>query len=80
MIYKERIPAFALEDKKVILIRDPYILGIYTFTQMMMDQDHYDSETLINKMAQHFLIEEEKIVHALKIITEDLKLLSYKTK
>ncbi len=72
---KEGIPVTALENKKILLIRDLRVLGIYTFVSMMIQQGEYTVPIIIDKMKEQFLIDDREVLDALKIIIDDLRLI-----
>lgn len=73
---KECLPAFCLENKFVLQIRDLRVLGIYTFAKMMMEQGEYTVCVIVDKMKEQFFINDKEVLDALKIIIEDLGLIS----
>lgn len=73
---KEKVPAFVLEDSDILKIRELRVLGIYTFVKMMMNQGEYTVPIIIDKMKEQFFIEEKELLEGLKIIIEDLLLIT----
>ncbi len=73
---KENHPAFVLENKFVEQIRDLRVLGIYTFVKMMMEQGEHTVAIIVDKMKEQFFIDDKEVLAALKIIIEDLGLIS----
>lgn len=72
----EKLPAFVLENKHVLQIRDLRVLGIYTFVKMMMEQGEHTVCVIIDKMKEQFFIDDKEILEHLKIIIEDLMLIT----
>ncbi len=73
---KEKLPVFALEYKDVDKIRDLRVLGIFTFVKMMIDQGEYTVCVIIDKMKEQFFITDKEIIDGLRIIIEELLLLT----
>ncbi len=73
---KEKLPVFALENKDVLLIKDAFVLGIYTFMKMEIEQGEYTVVNIIDKIKVHFFLDEKQIMRALKIILDELELLT----
>jgi hypothetical protein len=73
---KENIPATLLENEKVLAIRDLRVLGIYTFVLLMIQQGEYTVTLIIDKMKEQFFIEDKEVLDALKIIIDDLMLIT----
>lgn len=73
---KENIPATQLENEKILAIRDLRVLGIYTFCKMMMDEGEYTVCVIIDKMKEQFFIDDKEFLAALKIIVDDLRLIT----
>lgn len=74
----EKLPVFCLENKNVIKIKDPFVLGIYTFIKMEIEHQGITVEEIINKIYSHFTIEKEKIVETLNLLVEELNLIKMK--
>lgn len=74
----EKAPAFTLENKNVLKIKNPFVLGIYAFIEMEMYQGEYTISVIIDKMKKHFSIKKTEIMESLKIIIDELKLISMK--
>jgi len=73
---KENMPATVLENEKILLIRDLRVLGIYTFVSMMIQQGEYTVPIIVDKMKEQFLIDDREVLDALKIIIDDLMLIT----
>ncbi len=72
----EKSDEFVLENNDVLLIRDLRVLGIYTFVKMMISQGEYTVPVIIDKMKEQFLINDKEVLDALKVIIEDLCLIT----
>ena len=73
---KEKLPLVSLENKDVLQIKDPFILGIYVFLKMEMQQGEYTVPAIIDRMTKQFAISEANVLRAFKIIIEDLGLIT----
>ncbi len=73
---KEKLPVFALENKDVLLIKDAFVLGIYTFMKMEIEQGEYTVVNIVDKMKVHFFLDDKQIMSALKIIIDELELIT----
>jgi len=73
---KEKLPAFVLEDKDIMQIRDLRVLGIFAFVKMMMNQGEYTVCVIVDKMKEQFLIDDKEVLDALTVILEDLSLIT----
>jgi hypothetical protein len=72
----EQFPEFTLESKYVEQVRDLRVLGIYTYVKMMISQGEYTVCVIVDKMKEQFFISDKEMIDALKIIIEDLQLLT----
>lgn len=78
---KENIPAFVLENEKILKIHDLRVLGIYTFVKMMMNDGESSVSIIVDKIKDQFLIDDKEVISSFKIIIDNLMLVSmYKNK
>jgi hypothetical protein len=66
----EPLPIFVLENKNVIKINDPFLLGIYTFIKMIIENQEHKVYEVISKIQSHFNMETVEIVKAIDILHE----------
>lgn len=72
----EKLLVMAIEFKDVLQIKDAFVLGIYIFLKMEMEQGEYTVPVIIDKMAKQFDVSEKKILTALKVIIDELGLVN----
>lgn len=66
----EKTPAFALENKVIGSFQDLESLGLYTYIKMLIDHEPNTLPVIIERVKEHFDLDDDYILEKIKIIAE----------
>lgn len=66
----EKTPAFALENKIIVQFSDLEALGLYTYIKMLIEQEACTLPVIIDRIKEHFNIDEQHILTKIKVLSE----------